>query len=161
MTEQDCCLDEMLAQTYVSPKRAESLRAFLSADGKYYFLIANGRLYREDDSGSRRLVCATLPTVEWYDLVHFVQSPSNPVELWLCVSGLELYRSGDGGLSFELCKDVRLVGDLSFVPARWWDQDYVVCLLGSVRGQGQGFFSTRDGGRTWESIDLTETIPIL
>ena len=156
MTEQDCCLEDQ-----VTPQGAESLRAFSSANGKYFFYILNGRLYRENEDGERRLVCATLPKVEWYDMVQFVQSPSNPMELWLSISGLELYRSGDGGLSFEQCRDVTLIGDLSFIPARWWEQDYVVCLLGAVRGQGQGFFSTQNGGKSWVAMDLTESIPIL
>ncbi len=125
------------------------------ANGNFYY-YSSGKLYRSTNDGASFSVVETnLP----YDWPYKLKSPQGEAnEVWLSAEDRGLYRSTNGGSDFSRISNVEKATMFSFgVPESANDFPYIY-LYGTVTGQGEGTYVSKDEGKTWQDIGSPDAV---
>ncbi|HEX5181428.1 MAG TPA: glycosyl hydrolase, partial [Gemmatimonadaceae bacterium] len=89
-------------------------------------------------------------------------SAARPLEFWMGTTGGGVFKTTDGGASWEPATDKYFGGTIGAIGVSESNPDIVYVGAGEfdIRGNvshGDGVWKTTDDGKTWESLGLTET----
>jgi photosystem II stability/assembly factor-like uncharacterized protein len=92
-----------------------------------------------------------------------LQSPSNPKRLYLGTSNGHIFKSVDGGATWDLLhpgigKPQYVIDTLVQHPS---DPERLYAGAWDLRSSGGGLFESRDGGATWRPLPLPESSPAI
>ena len=89
-------------------------------------------------------------------------SAARPLEFWMGTTGGGVFKTTDGGASWDPATDKYFGGTIGAIGVSESNPDIVYVGAGEfdIRGNvshGDGVWKTTDDGKTWESLGLTET----
>ena len=94
-----------------------------------------------------------------YDWPYKLKSPQGEAnEVWLSAEDRGLYRSTNGGSDFSRISNVEKATMFSFGVAESANDFPYIYLYGTVTGQGEGTYVSKDEGKTWQDIGSPDAV---
>lgn len=121
----------------------------------YIFDWKNGDFLISEDRGKSFMKGAKLPSFDnwWVSLYSFpVLAPDREGDIWLALQWNGLYRSKDGGITFERLGNVDIAYVIGFGAPKP-GTDYPAIYLNGVVNGVYGIFMSTDEGKTWMRIN--------
>ncbi|HZF66607.1 MAG TPA: glycosyl hydrolase, partial [Gemmatirosa sp.] len=89
-------------------------------------------------------------------------SAARPLEYWMGTTGGGVFKTTDGGMSWQPVTDKYFGGTIGYIAVAESNPDVVYVGTGeyAIRGNvshGEGVWKTTDGGKTWSFLGLKET----
>ena len=135
----------------------------LSADrfrpATFYLYEQPGRVLRSEDGGATfTLAGSDLPTNVPFDNYELIARPDVGGELWVSLDGAGLFRSVDGGVSFDRIDTFERSVTFGFGTGASVGDSTAVYVYG-VAGGEEGLFHSTDSGVNWSKVDMGITWP--
>jgi xyloglucan-specific exo-beta-1,4-glucanase len=125
-------------------------------DGNIFYYYSDGKVYRSEDGGANfSLVNAALNSESWSMIKTL---PGAKGEVWLSLNGNGLYRSPNGGTSFNKIAGVESAYLFAFGKPPADSNVPALYVYGKITGLGEGIFRSLDYGKTWASIGSSKAL---
>lgn len=119
----------------------------------YFFDYKTGDIYRSDDAGLNfAKTGSTLPVPSDYRWIYMNTVPGREGEIWVSLYDKGLFRSTDGGSSFERIGGIDRADNIAFGKEAPGSSTPTLYMYGVI-GEVEGLFRSLDMGQTWQDID--------